>query len=546
MGFGYGNIVTEIVSQMVAPTPSTLQATGALISEGATQIGQGNYAFLTQLSDLTAILTNVSYKKAISSATYSSVTGLVTVTTTAAHGFDVGTTQELTLAGFTPSGYNGNWSCSITGATTFTFNPGGSLAVTTVIGTYSQNVIASVAWSSSVVTVTTTAPHGLTVDSNPINLTIVDMLPAAYNGTFACTVTGTTTFTYPLASNPGSATQYGVWTEEEVSELYAMATTFFDQGATQGVYVLELGALGSIDAIAYLTTWLTTNPGFFYGFLVPRDWANQPTFYGTGGLLASYQSNSAKLYFWVTMTTTNYTNFTALQKDVIGLIEAPAVAGTNEFSLAAAFYVALNYKPASTNQVTPFAFSFLYGVTPYPTVGNSSLFVSLKNAGVNIVGTGAEGGISNTILLWGTTMDGNQLNYWYATDWVGINADLALSNAVINGSNNPINPLYYNQQGINVLQGVLASVINSGVAFGLVLFPPVQTALSGNALDIALDNQTYVGSTIINAIPFIPYNTLNPSAYKQGLYGGFSITFTPLQGFENITLNITVTNFVVA
>ena len=403
MGYGYGNIVTEIVSQQVGPTPSTLQATGAFISEGATQLAPGTYGLLTQLSDLTPLLTSVHYGLAITSAVYSSTTLAVTVQTVVPHGFEIGTTPYLTLAGFTPSGYNGAWLCTVTTANQFTFLPGSALSATSVIGTYSQNLILSATWSGSVVTVTTSAPHGLTAADTPI-LTIASMLPAGYNGTFTCTVTGTTTFTYPLASNPGSATQFGVWIEEDVAELYAMATTFFAQGATQSVYVLELGALGSADAIAYLTAWLIAHPGFFYGFLVPRDWANQITYYGSGGLLASYQSPSSKLYFWTTMTAGNYTNFTNLQKNVVGLIEAPSVAGTNEFSLAACFYVALNYKPNSTNQVTPFSFSFVYGVTPYPTFGNSALFATLKAASVNIIATGAEGGISNTIIMWGTMM----------------------------------------------------------------------------------------------------------------------------------------------
>jgi hypothetical protein len=543
MGYGYGNIVQEIVTQQVGPTPNLLQQTGAFISEGATQLKPGSYSLLTQLSDLTPLLTSVHYGLAITSAVYSSVTLAVTVQTTVPHGFDIGTTPYLTLAGFTPSGYNGAWLCTITTANQFTFLPGSSLAATSVVGTYSQNLILSATWASNLVTVTTSSPHGLTAADTPI-LTIASMLPAGYNGTFTCTVTGTTTFTYPLTTNPGSATQFGVWIEEDVAELYAMATTFFAQGATQSVYVLEVGPLGSTDAIAYLTSWLITNPGFFYGFLVPRDWANQITFYGSGGLLASYQSPSSKLYFWVTMTTGNYTNFTNLQKDVVGLIEAPGVAGTNEFSLAACFYVALNYKPNVTNQVTPYSFSFVYGVTPYPTMGNGALFATLKAAAVNIIATGAEGGISNTIIMWGTMMDGNPLNYWYAIDWMALACDLALANAVINSSNNPTNPLYYNQQGINTLQGALVDVVSSGNSFGLVLFPPTQTSLYGTPFSIALEQDTYSGYSIINAVPFIPYNKLNPSAYKAGSYGGFSITFTPLRGFENITLNITATQFI--
>ncbi|MXE01577.1 hypothetical protein FQZ98_27505, partial [Escherichia coli] len=87
---------------------------------------------------------------------------------------------------------------------------------------------------------------------------------------------------------------------------------------------------------------------------------------------------------------------------------------------------------------------------------------------INYVDTGAEGGISNTILVKGVTSDGNDMTYWYSVDWVQINVDMQLANTVINGSNNPINPLYYNQDGIDRLQQVAQAVFNTGVSYGLV------------------------------------------------------------------------------
>jgi len=206
--------------------------------------------------------------------------------------------------------------------------------------------------------------------------------------------------------------------------------------------------------------------------------------------------------------------------------------------------VTLNYNPSNTNKVTPTAFSYVYGVTPYPVKGNGALFASLKTAGVNIIGTGAEGGISNAMLLWGTTMDVRDFTYWYSVDWVQINIDLAVANAVINGSNNPINPLYYNQDGINRLQATAVKVMNSGVAFGLVLFPPKSTNILGDVLGQNLENGVYNGYTVVNAVPFIPYSQSNPGDYKIGKYAGLSTVYTPNRGFTNIVFNINVTDFV--
>lgn len=460
------SIVTVNVTQTVAPTPSTLQRTGAFVSQGATTLASGTSSLLTQLSDLTPLLT-------------------------------------------------------------------GGKAITSMV------------LSAGTVTVTTTAPHGFTV-SDTIALAIAGVVPTGYNGLYTCTITGASTFTFPLGTSPGSVTTQGVYTPEDVSELLAMVTTFFAQGSSVSVYVLELGAGNAADGVTALTTYTTANPNSFYSYLVPRGWSSQSTFLT---MLASFEATTSKTYFFVTALLANYTSFTALMKCAFVMVEAPSVAaqavlGTaTEFSCAAAFWVSLHYSPSATNKVTPFAFSYLYGVTPYPVFGNSALLATLKAAAVNVIGTGAEGGISNTILLWGTTLDGNDFTYWYSVDWVQINIDLALSNAIINGSNNPINPLYYNQDGINRLEQVAASTMSNGVTFGLVLNPVIQLALDGPVLANVLAAGTYAGKTIVNAVPFFLYTNENTGDYKIGKYAGLSCTYTTNRGFISIIFNVNVSQF---
>lgn len=58
-------------------------------------------------------------------------------------------------------------------------------------------------------------------------------------------------------------------------ELNTMGTTFYAQGSSVGVYVLELGtqATGAAGMEA-LNTWITDNPGIFYAYLLPAAWDN--------------------------------------------------------------------------------------------------------------------------------------------------------------------------------------------------------------------------------------------------------------------------------
>ena len=539
-------IVTINVSQQVAPLPSALQKQGAFISQGATITSPGTISLLKQLADLTPL-----------------------------------------LAGGKP--------------------------------------ITSISWSGSVATVTTTSPHGYTQSEN-VEVTIAGASPTPFNGTFLATITGASTLTYPLLGNPGGSSSTGTVTIEDVAELVSQATTFFDQGSQQAVSILELGEGSVNDGVAFLTTWITANPGRFYSYLTPRTWdanANFLTFLG------NYNATTAKTYFFVTTTLATYQSYTSAMKCVRLMIESPAygtwaanaliafsqsgglatattttnhgvlpgqwfqlagnspagwngwflalqgTTGTNlefnvpstigaesvlgtlvaiqytnaaipatEFSHAADFRVTLNYAPSSTNKVTPLNFAFLFGVTPFPTQGNAALLSTLDTANVSIVGTGAQGGVSDDILIGGNNLDGNPFNYWYSVDWVQINLQRNVTAALINGSNNPTNPLYYNQPGINVLQQVSVSTLNSGITNGLVLFPVKPTNLSANDLEAAFDADTFVGYTLVNAEPFIAYNVENPNDYAVGAYNGISVEYTPLRGFESITINVTVTNFV--
>ena len=428
-----------------------------------------------------------------------------------------------------------------TGGTNFTT---GSLNLITQLSTLTANLsaakaISAMSWSASVVTVTTSSAHGWTV-GDVIPVVITGVVPAGYNGTVTATVTTTTQFTYSLASNPGSVTTQGTVVLGDEAELLLQGTTFFAQGSGQAVYVLELGESTVNNAVAALTTYLTNNPNSIYSFLVPREWDNNTAFLA---LLASYEATTAKTYFFITTTTGTYTNYTALMKCAFTVIQAPGTTYT-EFTAAAMWWVTLNYSPSSTNKVPPLSFAYVYGVTPYPTVGNSTLFAQLKAASVNIVGTGAEGGISNAIIFWGTTMDGNPWNYWYAVDYAQINLDLFLANAVINGSNTTINPLYYDQNGINTLQDVATQVLGNMVTYGLLIGTVAQTNLPIATFLQNYNAGAYLGLLVINAEPFLTYTTENPTNYAQGTYGGLAAVITPARGFTQIVFNLTATNFI--
>ena len=379
--------------------------------------------------------------------------------------------------------------------------------------------ITSLTWATNVVTVTTTTAHGIP-SGDTVQIVIAGSVPTGYNGTFAGTSTGTNTVTYPLLTNPGSETTAGTLQLNSTLELTAMGNTFFGQGSTVSVFVLELGANTVANGITELETYITTNVGHpptsptpqFYSYLLPIEW----DVVGAETMAGLYDGTTAQVYFYVSSTLATYSGWEG-KKSAFVTLPSPN-APLQEFSAAAIFWSSLAYNPNASNLAHPFEYTYVYSVTPYNTLTNAQQTALLAN-GVNWVGTGAQGGISNTLIEGGTFMDLNPFNYWYCVDWLSINVAQALSAAIINGSNLPTNPLYYNQAGINTLQKVAQATVNNGISFGLILSP-----------------------ANVVATPFTTYVAQHPGDYATGTYNGLSLTFVPLRGFSSITIYLTASN----
>jgi hypothetical protein len=378
--------------------------------------------------------------------------------------------------------------------------------------------ISGMVWSSGTVTVTTTAAISI-ASGQTFTTTIAGAVPAAYNGTYSATVTGTNTFTFALTPNPGTETTPGTYTPPYSAFINNSATTFFAQGNTVGVYVLELGpATTAATAITALQTWITgnSNPQVFYAYLLPASW-DLASSAALNTMTANYESPSGQTYFFITTTVANLPNY-AVNKAVFALVPSPTQAST-EHQLSQAFYQWLVNNPGSANPLAPMAFRFGFGVTPWSQNGNqTSINTVLTNFG-NLILTGAEGGISTATLFKGTLMDGEQSSWWYGIDWFRINVKQTLANAVLNGSNsNP--PLLYDQQGINTLLTKAQNVGNNAVKFGCAL------------------------SVVVTAVPFAQYTQENPNDYNNGIYNGFQATVVGQNGFLSITFQLDAVQFV--
>lgn len=383
-------------------------------------------------------------------------------------------------------------------------------AVTAIVA--APLAITSITWASGTATATVAAMT-LAVGQTFLT-TIAGATPAGYNGTYIATVATSTTFTFALATDPGTETVPGTYTPPYVAFIQDAATRHFAQGSNTGIYVLELGAqTDATTAITALETWITahTTPQVFYLYEVDASWDSA----ALNTMAANYSSPNGRTYFMVPSTTGTMTDYSGT-KSVIAFIPSPGDLVSTQ-AQAGIGYQILNNNPSAANPAGPLGFRPIYGVTAWPD--NSTSLSTILTAYANYIGTGSEGGLASlNIIRNGTTMDGTQFMWWYGIDWVAIQVKQALAAAVINGSSqNP--PLVYNQAGINALLAVAQDICNTAVKYQLVL------------------------SATVTATPFSTYVAQNPNDYAAGIYNGFSCTIVGLNGFLKLTFTIDATQF---
>ncbi|MDA8260135.1 MAG: PilC/PilY family type IV pilus protein [Betaproteobacteria bacterium] len=169
----------------------------------------------------------------------------VTATTTAAHGFADGAT--VTIAGATPSDYNGAKTITYVDATHFTFTLNEAPLVTdtaTATRPGATVSVTSITVSGTTATVTTATDHGLSAASPTNVTTIANAAQSFLNGSqTVLTAPDAVTFTYSVTppANPTASTTHGSSTVLDQSETHASidyTTSACKAGAVAGCFIV--------------------------------------------------------------------------------------------------------------------------------------------------------------------------------------------------------------------------------------------------------------------------------------------------------------------
>lgn len=378
----------------------------------------------------------------------------------------------------------------------------------------SANITSLTSESTSSGTMVVTVEYDPTVDFNitgTATIKISGCQPASFNGTYQGSF-GSNNFTFSTETYPeGSPSTLGSFSVQD-EELINDLTIYFAQPNTVSTYVVEFGFDDVAESeLTTFTDFLTSSDDKYYIYKCRDDFDQVPAFIS---LLKQYEAPNMETYFAINTTDTSgiYSGI----KSCIPMVYNTAVGSDNEEQVAGLTSIVASSMPSNLSKLPPFSYRFIYDAAVY--TGSNPQKTLLESNNINYVESAAEGGLSNTMVVPGVTADGNDILYWYSVDWTQINAQLQLANAIINGSNNTINPLYYDQDGINRLLLVIRAVALQGQQYGL-----------------------YNGAPVCTAVPFDQYIAANPTDYAQGLYKGLAMSIVPARGFRRIVFNLTVT-----
>ncbi len=288
----YSSFNINTLEYFTTPTPGAVNVAGNLgtVADTSFTVPDGFYTapFSTSITDPTSAAT-VLYttdgrtpvvpafgsSESISGITYSGTTA--TATTSSAHGYYTG--QQIKIAGAAPAQYDGIFTISVLSPTTFTYvlpsSPGSNATGTmtavlipastvnsrsigsitfggsgglTATANAPAQTIGSISFSGTTATVTMSAADGFV---NSQQVLIAGASPAQYDGVFIITVTGATTFTYSMATSPGSAAS-GTMTATSLHG-YSVGQVIQVSGASQWQYdgIFTIATVPSASSFTY-------------------------------------------------------------------------------------------------------------------------------------------------------------------------------------------------------------------------------------------------------------------------------------------------------
>ena len=184
------------------------------------------------------------------------------------------------------------------------------------------------------------------------------------------------------------------------------------------------------------------------------------------------------------------------------------------------------YNLSVSNPLSLLQWKTIYGITPQDRLSNS-LVNALNNNGCSWIGSLN----NNTVILGGMAADGKDWEYYFALDTFIFRLIVDVASMMIQASNNPLQAIKFNQNGINIVKNKLAAISNTMTAFGV---------LDNFGSDYDTNTNAILNSGEWAAIDFATYKANQYQDWKDGIYNGASCYATIGSFILQVVPNITV------
>lgn len=306
--------------------------------------------------------------------------------------------------------------------------------------------------------------------------------------------------------------------------------TFFVESNYE-IYLEEHGTKDKdyTEKIEGLNTFITNNEFPCYIFLLP-DGMGEDTTLGTT-LFAKYSQLQNITYFFINYSGTTLNDykisnvFMQVKNQKAAALFVNNTVGSDLAALTAGLFASYKFDLSDTNPASPFNYKTIKGIAKQPLT--LPVRKQMIQDSVNYIDDVA----TQLVLMNGRYGDTYPIDYRYQWDLTSFQVAASLKQLILNGVNNPIYVIKYNQDGIDILKSRVKSVLNQMISQGCV-------TEYAERIESATGELVNIGE--VSCIDFRSYIASNPEDYENEVYGGISFYLRIGKYIRQVIMNVTL------
>lgn len=256
------------------------------------------------------------------------------------------------------------------------------------------------------------------------------------------------------------------------------------------------------------------------GELRVYEWACPTSFYDNTDFIAlvkSYSGITRGQYFSLelpegTDPSTDETFALYIQSKSFAPVYPSLVEGESSNGAIVGIKAGNLYNLSVSNPLSLLQWKTVYGITPRDRLSNS-LVDALNENGCSWIGSLN----NNTVVLGGMVADGQNWESYFALDTFIFRLTVDIASMMIQASNNPLQSISFNQNGINIIKNKLVAISNTMLSFGV---------LDNFGSDYDTNTNAILNTGEWSAIDFATYKANQYQDWKDGIYNGASCYVT--------------------